>query len=315
MMQEKPLVTIITITFNVVKAGREKTFRQCLESVHSQTYKSVEHLIIDGASNDGTLDIIREYEALGWIKFVSEPDKGIYDAMNKGLRMAYGKYVSFVNSDDFYHDKKGIEMSVNALEECGADFSYAPVIIFDEKFGVKIVNVPDISKIFFSIVPNHQTMFIKKQAIIDEGLFDLKYEHISEYDLHIRFCLKNYRSVFVKDDFITYRLGGDSYIASKNGLVFKEVSDIYYKNYNKLCSLTLEECEKICGDMFHSDYSKVPLKLAINLKSLKPYFNYDEYTRCMRFIFIYKILRRVKLLLRKPYRLIKSGLNERKKTY
>jgi len=81
-----PLVTIVTITFNLIKAGREKTFRQCLESVHNGTYKNVEHIVIDGASKDGTLDLIKEYANKGWVKYISEPDSGIYDAMNKGVR-------------------------------------------------------------------------------------------------------------------------------------------------------------------------------------------------------------------------------------
>lgn len=276
-MNNKPLVTIITSTFNVVRAGRKESFRQCVESIHAQTYGNIEHLVIDGASTDGTVELIREYEQKGWLKCVSEPDAGIYDAMNKGVRMARGKYIAFVNSDDFYHDKEGVELSINALEGSGAVFSYAPVINYDEASGVREVLAPDISKIFFSIVPNHQTMFVQRDAMLKEGLFNLDFSDVAEYDLHIRLCLKGGKSVFVVKDFVTYRLGGNSQAASKNGSLFKEVSEIYFRNYNALCPLTRAECKKICGDMFDADYGKVPPKLAIKLKDLKPYFNYEEY--------------------------------------
>ena len=89
-----PLVTVITITFNIKKAGREKFFRQCIESVHKQHYKNIEHIIIDGASKDGTASILDEYFKKGWIRYIRESDEGVYDAMNKGIAMAKGKYIT-----------------------------------------------------------------------------------------------------------------------------------------------------------------------------------------------------------------------------
>ena len=108
----KPLVTVVTITFNLIKAGREKTFRQSLESIHNQTYKNIEHIIIDGASQDGTIELLEEYAQKGWIKYYSESDTGIYNAFNKGIDRANGEYIVFVNSDDFYGCKFVIELSV-----------------------------------------------------------------------------------------------------------------------------------------------------------------------------------------------------------
>ena len=99
---KKPKVTVITATYNLIKNGREKSFRQCVESVHHQTYKNIEHLIIDGASTDGTLELIAEYEKKGWLRCVSEPDKGMADAMNKGIQKASGEYVIILISDDYY---------------------------------------------------------------------------------------------------------------------------------------------------------------------------------------------------------------------
>lgn len=269
-----PLVTIVTITFNLIKAGREKTFRQCLESVHNGTYKNVEHIVIDGASKDGTLDLIKEYANKGWVKYISEPDSGIYDAMNKGVRMAKGKYITFLNSDDFYHNKEGIEKSVNALEESGADFSYAPAVIMKEdgSSSAKHPHVaPDISSVFFTMPFCHQTMLVGRDVMIKEEMFDINFKSAGDYDFVIRLCLKKYKSVFVNNVFVTYRLGGLSNTNQEQSR--REVAEAYFKNYNKLVPIKKVTCEKIYGN----GYGHIPSKLAQKLEGHEPYFNYTEY--------------------------------------
>ncbi len=122
-MDHQVLVTIVTATYNLFKAGRSEYFRQCAESVHAQTYGHIEHIVVDGASTDGTLGLLKEYEDKGWLRVFSEPDKGIYDAFNKALARARGKYIAFLNSDDWWHDATGVEQSVHMLELTGAAFS------------------------------------------------------------------------------------------------------------------------------------------------------------------------------------------------
>lgn len=281
-LEKKPLVTIVTITFNLIKSGREKTFRQCLESVHAQTYENFEHVVIDGGSKDGTVELIKEYANKGWIKYISEPDSGIYDAMNKGIEMAKGKYVGFLNSDDFYHDTRGVEVSVNALEKTNADFSYAPVINFDENNNTKKTNFPDMSKVFFSIVPNHQTMFLSREMMINEGMFDTNFKCIADYDMTVRLCLKKYKSVFVETIFSTYRLGGFSLEATNNGAVSKEAAEIYFNNYSKLLPITRVECDKLCKNIYRGNFDDVPLKLAKKLRDFEPYFNFKAYRKSQK---------------------------------
>ena len=118
----KPLVTVITITFNCIKYGRKETLIQSIESVQNQDYENFEHIIIDGASSDGTLELLQSYPHL---KVFSEPDNGVYDAFNKGVKRANGKYIVFVNSDDYFSTNKAISLSVDALEKENADYSYA----------------------------------------------------------------------------------------------------------------------------------------------------------------------------------------------
>lgn len=111
--ESTPLVTVITATYNLIENKRAKFIIQCLESVHNQHYSNIEHIVIDGASNDGTLSLLREYESQGWIKLFSEPDAGIYDAMNKGILKASGKYISILNSDDFFTIQKELQSVLN----------------------------------------------------------------------------------------------------------------------------------------------------------------------------------------------------------
>jgi glycosyltransferase involved in cell wall biosynthesis len=292
-MNEKldPLVTIVTITLNLIKAEREKYFRQCLESVHNQTYKNIEHIVIDGASTDGTIDLIREYEDKGWIKYISEKDTGIYDAMNKGIRMAKGIYIAFLNSDDYYHGSGGVASSVRKLEESDSDFSFAPIFLGRARGAMIRSNnrlcSPKISDIFFVMPFCHQTMFSKKSVLIEVGMFDNNFKSAGDYDLAIRLCLKNYKSVFVSDIFTTFRFGGLSDLNQDQSK--KEIAAIYFKNYSKLTPMTMEVCEKI-----YLNPDKIPIELARKLASLKKYFDFDEYIVYSRHRLINKLKRKIK---------------------
>ena len=93
-----PLVTVVTVCLNVIQTGRKEMFLQCVESVRRQTYPRIEHLIIDGASTDGTIPLLQSLN----LSFFSEKDTGIYDAMNKGIARGKGEYVLFLNTDDFF---------------------------------------------------------------------------------------------------------------------------------------------------------------------------------------------------------------------
>jgi len=248
MHKTKPLVTIITITFNLKKNGREKYFRQCVESVHSQTYKNIEHIIIDGASTDGTVDLIKEYADKGWIKYISEPDNGVYYAMNKGIKLAKGKYIAFLNSDDFYSSKKGIEISVKMLEESQGDYSYAPALILspdNKKVNKHPHAIPNLDTAFIEMPFCHQTMLTRKNIIINEGLFNTGYKSAGDYDFVLNIILKGYKGVYVDFLFVTYRLGGLSGNEDSIQAAREEVTQIFYKYYNEFYPISLFECREI----------------------------------------------------------------------
>lgn len=263
----EPLVTIVTITFNLIKAGREHTFRQCVESIHNQTYKNIEHIIIDGASSDGTIDLLEEYTQKGWIKYYSEPDTGIYNAFNKGIDKANGEYIAFVNSDDYYHSTRGVEESIKALLNHNADYSYADDYLLDEPKPHKSkIRKARIHRIFHRMPFCHQTMFCKKSTLLEIGKFDETFKSAGDYDLVMRlFLSKKYKGVFVPHVFCTFRMGGESNLNEETSQ--EECVQIFQKHYSQFYSLTrLDAIIMFCN-------IKTPIKL---LSKLFEYFSFKQ---------------------------------------
>ena len=185
-MTRQPLISLITVTFNAAK-----TISKTLESVKEQTFMDFEHLIIDGASKDNTIDIIKEYNLPQTIVF-SEPDKGLYDAMNKGLRMAKGKYVIFLNAGDAFHSPDTLKYYSEAASK-GKDIIYGDTIIVDET-GAKIadrhLSVPSrLTKKSFSdgMLICHQAFMVRKDMA---PFYDLSYKFSADYDWTVK-CIEN----------------------------------------------------------------------------------------------------------------------------
>ncbi len=205
-----PLVTVITVEKDVVKSGRKDTFQQCIESVHNQHYPNIEHLIIDGESKDGTLNMLVQYGKLGWIKFISKPDMGMYEAMNRGITYAKGKYIVFLNSDDYFHNPNAIWESVYSLENSQADFSFASNRIAGKNDSDLVLRKPEIGSFIVQMPFCHQTMFAKKEMLLGIGMFNEKYKSAADYDIVLRAILAGYKYVEVETDIVTYRRGGVS---------------------------------------------------------------------------------------------------------
>ena len=207
-MNNSPLVTIITATYNLIKNNRKDYFVQALESVHNQTYKSIEHLIIDGASDDGTVELLQKYQDKGWIKYYSELDKGIYDAFNKGIMKAAGKYIAFLNSDDYFNNMDGIKLSVEKLEKTKSAFSFATATYIKEDGSICFVFKPKPKTVWSRHPFCHQTMFTLTDTLKKERMFNLKYKSAADYDFIIRLFIKKQRYCEVKKNIITFRMGG-----------------------------------------------------------------------------------------------------------
>ena len=186
MSTDYPLISIVTITFNA--AGE---LAPTMRSMHEQTFQDFEHLIIDGASSDNTLEIARSMGGKS-LRILSEPDKGLYDAMNKGLKMARGKYVLFLNAGDAFHSP-AVLAAYGREAKNGADIIYADTIIVDSErnfIAPRHLSAPSLLSFHsFSkgMLVCHQAFMVRK-AIAPS--YDVQYRFSADYDWTVR-CLKN----------------------------------------------------------------------------------------------------------------------------
>ena len=204
-LEYNPMVTVVTVCYN-----SELTIRRTVESVLNQTYSSVEHIIIDGNSQDGTLGIIQEYrQRFGErIQVVSEPDCGIYDAMNKGIKIATGDLIGILNSDDYY-EKDAIEKIVNAWDKRGMQILYG--LMRTLKDG-KEHSVSMLSHLFLhEHMIWHPSCFVTKDVYQKVGLFDTQYRSVADYDFMLRaYDSREVRFVPIYSVIANFSVGGMS---------------------------------------------------------------------------------------------------------
>ena len=221
-------VSIITVCYN-----SELYIKDVIESVLNQTYKNIEYIIIDGNSKDKTIDIIKSY-GNKIDKFVSEPDKGIYDAMNKGIALATGDIVGLLNSDDFYISNNIIEKIVNAFQEHQTDSVYADLLYVSKKNTNKIIRYwkskPYEDKLFYKgWQPPHPTFFVKRNIYQRYGNFNTSMPFSNDFEILLR-LLEKYKitSFYLPEVIIKMRVGGESNKSIKN--IF--IQNIYcYKSF------------------------------------------------------------------------------------
>ncbi len=239
-------VTIVTACINLVKGGREEYFEKMFETVQAQTYGNIEHLIIDGASKDGTVafiqDLVDRKAHNHEVRIVSEPDTGIYNAFNKGIKKAKGDYVIYMNSDDYYYRENAIELLVNRLEATKADFAFGearlerPVEVAPEGF-IRLnsdLNIYPINMPFC-----HQTMLTTKKLLKKLGGFSEKYRLASDYELVVRAMKKKAKGVKVNSDLVFFRYDGAS--VDNYQLSHKEIGKFLKKLLYKKENLTRAE--------------------------------------------------------------------------
>jgi glycosyltransferase involved in cell wall biosynthesis len=204
----RPLVTIVTATYNIVSAGRVESFRQCIESIHSQDYDNYEHIIIDGSSSDGTLDIINEYVERGWCVCFSEPDSGVWEALRKGQERANGKYINYMNSDDFFSSPKAISIAVNSMMAKNADWFYSEGFIMRQDG--TIYNFPtDVYGVFNCLGILHQTMFVRTDIL--RALDPFASDHVTRENYFMMLlCINKMPFSYSPERLVTYREGGFS---------------------------------------------------------------------------------------------------------
>lgn len=202
-------ISIITVTFNSTAH-----IKDCVKSVNDQTYNNIEHIIIDGASKDNTLEIINSLPNRV-VKIVSEPDKGIYDAMNKGIKLASGDVVGILNSDDFFANKNVISSIVAEFEkDTTLEGVYTNLYYVKQDKPQQIVrhwtSEPFKEKSFFKgWHPPHPTLYLKRDVYLKYGFFDLDFNLAADFELMLRF-FENYKikTKHLPITTIRMRLGG-----------------------------------------------------------------------------------------------------------
>lgn len=203
-------ISLVTVTFN---SG--KTLVDTLQSVLFQSYSNIEYIIVDGLSNDNTIDIIRKYEPLfdGRLKWISEKDEGLYDAMNKGFRVATGDVIGIINSDDLLSENTAVEKVMDCFASHGeVDGVYADLYY---------VSRDDISQIVRHWIsgpqyafkkgwhPAHPTFYVKREVYRKYGLFDLDFKLAADFELMLRLVEKEHIKLFyLQEPLVRMRLGG-----------------------------------------------------------------------------------------------------------
>ncbi|WP_234734323.1 glycosyltransferase family 2 protein [Tellurirhabdus bombi] len=211
-------VSIITVVFNGAA-----TIRDCIGSVLQQSYANIEYIIIDGQSTDSTLEIIRSFGPK-IAQVVSEPDKGLYDAMNKGLRLATGDVVGILNADDFYRHDRVIEKVVTTFKQNSSDAVYGDLVYVDQKDTNRVTrywkagNYQD-GAFLWGWMPPHPTFFVRRELYDQYGFFTQQFRSAADYELMLRFLHKyKVKTSYLKEVLVVMRTGGVSNRNVKNRL-------------------------------------------------------------------------------------------------
>jgi glycosyltransferase involved in cell wall biosynthesis len=203
-------ISIITCTFN-----SSKFLRFNIDSVQGQTYKNVEQIFIDGNSKDATNDIIKSYKKPTDVH-ISEPDKNLYDAMNKGIKLASGDIIGILNSDDFFYDSSVLSDVALKFSESGTDSLYGNIEIISTKEPQRIIRYWKSSEFVLGSFakgwhPPHPTFFVKRQVYAKYGLFDISFDVSADFELMLRF-LEKYKisTCYLNKTLVKMRYGGES---------------------------------------------------------------------------------------------------------
>ena len=201
-------ISIITITYNSAK-----TLRRALDSIQEQHYENIEHVIVDGASTDGTVALIESYAAEHKnVKWVSEKDDGIYNAINKGIRMATGDVIGFLHSDDVFYSSDSIGKIVHAITSSQADVVYGDLQYCK---GNRVVrqwksNAYSRCSLKYGWMPPHPTVYVRREVYEQVGPYDDWFRISADYDMMLRIFMAGYKSRYIPEVLVCMEVGGAS---------------------------------------------------------------------------------------------------------
>lgn len=245
----------MSLTISIITAvhNNREFIADAIESVLSQRYPHIEYIVIDGASDDGTVEIIKRYEDK-ISKFISEPDNGIYDALNKGLKIASGDVIGFLHSDDFYSDEFVIEKIAVMFSSEDVQAVYSDLAYVNRKNRNKIIRYwkagwfTEIS-LKMGWMPPHPTLFVRKSVYNNTGLFNTNLKIAADYDMILRiFNYSSGRVEYIDEILVKMRTGGKSNKGLKQLLLKSREDYRILKKYNSgfpLLTLIMKNLRKI----------------------------------------------------------------------
>lgn len=217
-------ISVITATFN-----SEKNITECLKSVAGQSYKNIEHIIIDGGSTDHTLEILKSAPSVS--KYISEPDKGIYDALNKGIGLATGDIIGFLHSDDTFGSTDIIQKITELFSQKNIQGVYGDLVFVHSENPDKIMrtwksNRFDRKNIKYGWMPPHPTLYLRKEVYQKHGPFDISFKIAGDYNFMVSVMKDKEISLEYLPEIITkMRMGGAS-TGSLKDIITKSMEDI-----------------------------------------------------------------------------------------
>jgi glycosyltransferase len=247
-------ISIVTCALN-----SSSTINKSIKSVQKQTYKNIEHLIIDGGSTDDTLRVVKKIKDKKLI-LLSSLDNGFYDALNKGIKFTTGNIVGVLHSDDFYRSNNVIEIIADIFEQTKADIVYGDLIYVKKEHPFKPIRYwraghYSKEKLFKGWMPPHPAVFLKKKIFDQIGFYKVNYKISADYDFLVRlFNRKNINQVYVPKVLVNMRIGGMSNRSFKN-LIIKSFEDYQIIKKNKIGGLFT---------LFNKNFSKIGQFININ---------------------------------------------------
>ena len=222
-------VSIVTVCYN-----SEQTIEDSILSVINQRYDDIEYIIVDGKSNDRTLDIVNQYKS-SITRIVSETDQGIYDAMNKGLALSTGEVVAFLNSDDIYQDDQVIASVVEAMESKKVDCLYGDIVYVDRNQIDRVKRhwvTGEQNDFGTGWHPAHPAFFLKRHNYLELGDYRIEMNIAADFELMMRMLQKHQvRSLYFPEILVRMRLGGASNKSIKNILQgYKDIKKAFNVN-------------------------------------------------------------------------------------
>lgn len=219
-------ISIITACFN-----REETVGEAIESVLGQDYPDIEYIVVDGKSRDGSMEVIGRYKD-SIAKVISEPDSGMYEAINKGIKAATGEVIGLMHSDDVFFDRQVVSDIARRFEATGAELVYGDGLFIDKRSG-KIVRDwiggrYSRWKVRTGWLPLHPTVYIRRETMERWGLYDESYKIAADSDLLVRYLYEaNLKVEYLNRYVVRMRTGGLSTDSSRRKLMWKEDVRMY----------------------------------------------------------------------------------------